>query len=84
MLPLKLAVEMTHSAKFSTVVIGVGVGNFVYQWRHNEINITGENGDTLLLTNVLKRHKGMYDCIVTDEYGVYAISNKAKLYLLSM
>ncbi|XP_065908608.1 uncharacterized protein [Dysidea avara] len=78
-IPTEQTVEITHSAKFSTVVIGVGVGNFVYQWRYNGINIIGETGDTLLLSEVLKRHKGRYDCIVTNEYGVYAISNKAKL-----
>jgi len=83
-IPSKQSVEMTHTAKFSTVVIGVGVGNFIYQWRHNGINITGETGDILLLTKVTKRHRGIYDCIVTNEYGVYAISNKANLKILSM
>ena len=82
--PYKQTVEVTHSAKFSTIVRGVGAENFAYQWRHNKINIAGETGDTLLINTVSRHHRGIYDCIVTNEYGEYSISNKAKLHLISM
>ena len=68
-MPSSQSVEVTHTATFTTRVSGVGVENFMYQWRHNGIVITGETQDTLMITNVMKSDSGDYECIVTNEYG---------------
>jgi len=47
----------------------VGVENFMYQWRHNRVNITGETRDALMITNVMESDSGDYECIITNEYG---------------
>ena len=81
--PSSQSVEITHTAMFTTTVSGVGVENFMYQWRHNGTIITGETGDTLMITNVMKSDSGYYECIVTNQYGDHAISKKAYLSILS-
>ena len=68
-MPSSQSVEVIHTAMFTTTVSGVGVKNFTYQWRHNGTNITGETGDTLMITNVMESNSGDYECIVTNEYG---------------
>ena len=81
--PFSQTVEMRHSAKFTTIASGVGVEGFLYQWRHNGINISGETGDTLSIQIVNYLHKGEYECIVTNRYGEHATSNKVQLYITS-
>jgi len=68
-MPSSQSLEVTHSAMFTTTVSGVGVENFMYQWRHNGTIISGETGDTLMITNVMEIDSGDYECIVTNEYG---------------
>ena len=63
------SVEVTNTTMFNTTVSGVGVKNFIYQWRHNGTIITGETGDTLMITNVMDGDGGDYECIVTSQYG---------------
>ena len=63
------SVEVTQTAMFTTTVSGVGMENFMYQWRHNGAIITGETEDTLVITNVTESDSGDYECIVTNEYG---------------
>ena len=75
-------VEVTHTAMFTTTVKGVGVENFMYQWRHNGTIITGDTGDTLMITNVIWSDSGDYECIVTNEYGDSARSNVAVLIVI--
>ena len=75
--PSSQNVEVTHTAIFNATVRGVGVENFTYQWRHNETILTGETGDTLAITNVMKSDSGDYECIVTNQYGDVAISTVA-------
>ena len=67
--PSNQTVEVTHTAIFTAIVSGVGVENFKYQWIHNGINITGETGNSLIITNVMESDSGDYECIVTNEYG---------------
>jgi len=50
-------------------VSGVGVESFMYQWRYNGTIITGETGDTLMITNMMESDSGDYECIVTNQYG---------------
>jgi len=66
--PSNQSVEVTHTAIFTTTVSGVGVENFMYQWRHNGTIINGETGDTLMITNVMESDSGDYECIITNEY----------------
>ena len=68
-MPSSQSVEVTHNATFTTMVTGVGSNNFTYQWRHNGTIISGETGDTLVITNVMESNSGEYECIVTNEFG---------------
>ena len=68
-MPSSQSVEVTHNATFTTMVTGVGSNNFTYQWRHNGTIISGETGDTLVITNVMENNIGEYECIVTNEFG---------------
>jgi len=68
-MPSSQSVEVTHNTTLSTTVSGVGVENFMYQWRHNGTIITGETGDTLLITDAMESDSGDYECTVTNEYG---------------
>ena len=77
--PSNQSIEVTHTAMFTTTVSGVGVENFMYQWRHNGTIITGGTGDTLIITNVMESDSGKYECVVTNEYGNQVFSNKAYL-----
>ena len=63
------SVEVTHNATFTTMVTGVGFNNFTYQWRHNGTIISGETGDTLILTTLVPHDTGVYSCTVMNEYG---------------
>ena len=69
------SIEVTHTAMFTTTVSGVGVENFMYQWRHNGTNFTDEINDTLIITNVMTSDTGEYECIVTNEYGDSDVSS---------
>ena len=83
MTPSNQSVEVTRTAIFTTTVSGVGVKSFMYQWRHNGTIISGENGNTLVITNVMETDSGNYDCIVTNQYGDYIISEKVTLFAAS-
>ena len=58
-----------QSAKFTTTVSGIGVENFTYRWQHNGVEMNGETGDTLNLTNITGKEGGSYQCIVKNRYG---------------
>jgi len=77
------SVEVTHTAIFTTTVSGVGVENFMYQWMHNKRIITGETGDTLMITNVMESDSGAYECIITNSYGDVTFSNQEYLTVTS-
>ena len=68
-MPSSLSVEVTLTATFTTTVTGVGSDNFTYEWRHNGTIISGETGDTLMITNVMESDSGEYECIVTNQFG---------------
>jgi len=68
-MPSSQSVEVTHTAMFTTTVSGVGMDNFMYQWRHNGTTITGETGDILMIADVMESDSGDYECIATNEYG---------------
>ena len=83
MKPSRQNIEVTRTANFTTTVSGVGVENFVYQWRHKEKIIAGETGDTLMITNVMESDSGAYRCIVINQYGNVVFSNQAHLTVTS-
>jgi len=82
-IPSSQSVEVTHTAIFNTTVSGVGVKNFIYQWRHNGTVITGETGKLLMITNVMQSDGGDYECIVTNQYGDSGTSAIAVLKITS-
>ena len=63
------SVEVTHNVIFTTMVTGVGSNNFTYQWRHNGTIISGETGDTLIISNVTSDAGGVYKCTIMNQYG---------------
>ena len=71
--PSSQSVEVTLNVTFTTIVLGVGP--FVYQWIHNGIVISGETGETLMITDVMENHTGHYECIVTTQFGFSNVSN---------
>ncbi|XP_065904547.1 basement membrane-specific heparan sulfate proteoglycan core protein-like isoform X10 [Dysidea avara] len=68
-LPSSQSVKTMQSAKFTTTVSGIGVENFTYRWQHNGVEMNGETGDTLNLTNITGKEGGSYQCIVKNRYG---------------
>lgn len=55
------------SAEFT--VTPTGTPPFSYQWRHNEVEIPGENSRSILVTEINPDDAGSYDCIVTNTCG---------------
>ena len=82
-MPSSQSVEVTHNATFTTMVTGVGSNNFTYQWRHNGTIISGETGDTLVITNVMESDGGEYECIVDNQLGDTNTSNVVVLIVTS-
>ena len=80
-MPSSQSVEVTHNATFTTMVTGVGSNNFTYQWRHNGTIISGETGDTLVITNVTESNIGEYECIVDNHLGD---TNRSNLVVLTV
>ena len=78
-MPSSQSVEVTHNATFTTMVTGVGSNNFTYQWRHNGTIISGEIGDTLVITTLVSHDTGVYNCTVMNQYGD---SNSASVLLI--
>jgi len=82
-MPSSQSVEVTHNATFTTMVTGVGSNSFTYQWRHNGTIISGETGDTLVITNVMESNSGEYECIVNNRLGDTNTSNVVVLMVTS-
>ena len=57
-MPSSQSREVTHNATFTTMVTGVGSDNFIYQWRHNGTNISGETGNILIIPNLAPNNTG--------------------------
>ena len=82
-MPSSQSVEVTHNAKFTTMVTGVGSNSFTYQWRHNGTIISGETRDTLVIANVMESDSGNYECIITNQFGYTNVSNVVVLTVTS-
>ena len=68
-MPSSPSIELTHNITFTAIVTGVGSDNFNYQWRHDGSNITNQTANTLMITNVTESDGGVYECIVTNQFG---------------
>jgi len=77
--PPSQTVEVSHTAKFTTTIGGVGKENFSYWWRHNGVDINGETRNTLTIVSVKNDHSGNYECVVKSEYGDITASNASVL-----
>ena len=64
--PLTQAACPGSSIFFTTVVSGA---NNTYQWKKNNINITGATGDTLWLQNITAADVGAYSVVITNNCG---------------
>jgi len=82
-MPSSQSVEVTHTATFITMVTGVRSNQFTYQWKHNGTTISGETGDTLMITNVKESDGGEYECIVNNRLGDTNTSNVVVLMVTS-
>ena len=79
-IPPNQIVEVTYNASFfATNVTGVGAEEFTYQWRHNDIVMTGEVSEMLFIPYVEESDGGYYECIVTNVFGDTGVSNAAEL-----
>jgi len=83
MTPSSQTVEVTHTAMFTITVSGLGMESFMYQWKHNGSNITGETGDSLDISNVTESDRGNYECVVSNQYGNSVISDVVVLTITS-
>ncbi len=54
------------NAFFEVVTTG---SNLHYQWQLDGVDLTGENAEKLLLTNVDELDEGLYGCIITGDCG---------------
>jgi len=81
--PSSQSIEVTHTAMFTANVSGVEKENFMYQWRHNGTIITGKTRDTLMIPKVMESDSGDYECIVTNQYGDYKLSDVVVLIITS-
>ena len=80
--PLSQSVEVTHTAKFTAIV--TGVGPFNYQWQKGKQNLAGETGPTLNIYNVMHKHQSNYRCIVSNNFGNTVVSKRVHLRVTSM
>ncbi|MBQ4818722.1 immunoglobulin domain-containing protein [Aquimarina sp. MMG016] len=51
---------------YTITVSGTSSPNNIYQWRRNGVNIPGEMGTSLSLTNLSASDSGAYDCVITN------------------
>lgn len=54
----------------SLTLTAAAPGATTFQWRHNGVELSGENGATLTLATVSGANDGVYDCVVDAGIGV--------------
>lgn len=78
--PENQTIKKNKSATFSIEASGTEI--LTYQWRKDEVNISGATESEYNIPNVLKSDMGSYDCVVTNDFGS-AISDDGELIVLS-
>ena len=77
LMPLRQTVEITLTATLTATVNGIGP--FTYQWQRGDRNLTGETRNTYVIPNASQKDQNYYRCIVTNNFGDFAISNRVWL-----
>ena len=74
-------IKVTHNATFFARTKGIGMENFVYQWRRSNRIVPGETDPTLVIHNVAIKSSNYhtYWCEVRNEYGDSVTSERVKL-----
>jgi hypothetical protein len=65
----------TNGTNVSFTVGASGTGPLRYQWLHQGTNVPGATATTLNLTNIQRRHAGIYTVRVTNNYDTVYSSN---------
>ena len=81
--PAGVTVEVGTMVTFECVAEGYRPETFNYQWRHDNNDITDSNNKTLILTSVTEDQDGSYECVVTNDWNMMAITPLAVLTVLS-
>ncbi|MBE0390345.1 Serine/threonine-protein kinase PknD [Flavobacterium sp. PL0002] len=69
--PIAKTVNYGTDTSFSIAATGTGLS---YQWKKNNVNISGAIATTLSLTNVVTADAGSYSCVVTGTCGTVTSS----------
>jgi hypothetical protein len=72
---------VSNGVNISFTVAATGSTPLTYQWKRFGTNLPGSTSTTLLLTNVQRRHAGVYAVQVTNPYDT-ALSSNATLTVL--
>ena len=67
-------------ATFTATASGVNIDNFIYQWKKRDSDslpdkVSGVDGITLVIPNLIISDGGQYYCIVTNQWGRSVESN---------
>lgn len=79
--PSSQSVTAGNSASF--FVYAAGIPSPTYQWRKDGVNISGETGQTLALSNVQVADAGAYSAVATNSYGSDTTQNATLSVVLS-
>lgn len=82
-IPTVETVKKGEHTKFNCSAIGVGAGDFKYQWYLNgfAVSVDGSMSSVLVINSVSKDNIGNYTCIVSNSFGGFGQSGVARLYL---
>ena len=79
--PFNQNVQVSLTAKFIAAV--EGVGPFSYKWQKGRRIIENEVQSTFIINEVSVKDTGYYRCLVTNNYGNSALSNRVFLQVTS-
>lgn len=68
--PRSLAVSEGDPASFTALAVSQGAGPIAYQWRKDEVEISGATSPTLTIPIASPGDEGVYVCVVTGSCGV--------------
>jgi hypothetical protein len=74
--PTDILIGLGENLKLQALVSGAFPMS--YQWQFNDVNLSGETGDTLIIPDVTFDNDGYYRVIATNEHGS-AVSNAAQV-----